>query len=437
MFSWIKIILTKLNFLYPSLLGLGYLHYKMQKVLKNYYYYNTEAELLSTVNNSIRDIPYYREKYLTPISSLDEFKDRIKFIDKDIVMSNWGNFIIPSVNEKKIVIGTTGGTSGKPLKLILPQKRYVFELATMYTMWGNIGWHGQTRAVIRNQHLKGKQLFKINPIKKEIIFDGFRTSKEYYYAVYRLLKRNKIGYIHAYPSSAYQFSTFLYREKLDVSFLKAFLCGSETLLPEHKELIQNQLGVKIYHWYGHSEKLILGGYCANSDLIHIEPTYGYFELIDENGKPINGIGKTGEIVGTTLHNPYMPLIRYRTGDYAEYAGDYCKECKRHLPLIRNITGRWDINRIYLNDGTYVAITALNLHDDIYSCIEGMQYVQKEKGQLEILIIKGRGYNDLTELRFKEHFALSFKNKCDFVIEYVSALEKEPNGKFLPLKQYVS
>jgi len=431
------IYFTKLNFIYPALLGLKFYAYRQNRIHKNFYDFDATNELLSIVNKAIGRVPFYKNNYQEHIHSLDDFAHRIGFIDKDTIIQNFDEFILPDVNNKKTIKGTTGGTSGKPLQLVLPKDRYIFELATMYTMWSNIDWNGQTRAIIRNHHLGKNQIFRIDPVKKELIFDGFRTSDDYLLTIYKTLKRHKIRFIHAYPSSIYQFAKFIHREKLNVCFLKGILCGSETLLPEQKDLIQTRLGLKIYHWYGHSEKLILGGYCRGSELIHIEPTYGYFELIDEDGNIISEIGKRGEIVGTTLHNPYMPLIRYRTGDYAEYAGDYCEACKRHLPLIKNINGRWDVNRIYLNDGTYVSITALNLHDELYSFIEGLQYVQKEKGKLEIFIIRGQGYNDLIERRFKEHFAFSFNNKCDFIIKYTSALEKEPNGKFLPLKQYVS
>jgi len=403
----LSIKIAKLNCIYPELLGYMFINYRSKHILRHYSSYDATADLLVIVNNAIENIPYYRRQCKTRVKALCEFESNIHFIDKEIIMGQWDDFVIPGLKKKDIVIGTTGGTSGKSLKLMLPKDRYVFELSTMYSMWKNVGWTGQIRAVIRNDHLKSDQTFRVNFLKKEIIFDGFKTTPDYYFEIYRILRKFNVGYIHAYPSSAYQFAAFLEREKLDVSFIKAFLCGSEALLPEQKELIKKRLGINLYHWYGHSEKLVLGGYCANSDLIHIEPTYGYFELIDVDGKVITEIGKRGEIVGTTLHNPYMPLIRYRTGDYAEYAGDYCEACKRHLPLIKNINGRWDINRIFLNDGTYVSITALNLHDELYSFIEGLQYVQKEKGKLEILIIRGQGYNDLIEKRFTEHFAVSF------------------------------
>lgn len=432
-----KIKLTKLNIFYPLLLGPKYLKYKIGHIKKNFQSYDGSDDLVKLVNYAIKVIPYYKNQYNRIISGLDDFKNTLQFIDKDIIMNDWEGFLSPGIRKNDTITGTTGGTSGKPLKLILPKNRYVFELATMYLMWNNVDWYGQTRAVIRNHSLPKNLTFKVDILKKEIIFDGFRNTPDYYLSIYKVLKKFNIQYIHAYPSSAYQFSLFLERERLDVSFLKAFLCGSEALLPEHKELINERLSINIYHWYGHSEKLVLGGYCKGSELFHIEPTYGYFELIDDNGFPVNEIGKTGEIVGTTLHNPYMPLIRYRTGDYAEYAGNYCKECKRHLPLIKNIVGRWDINRIYLNDGSYVTITALNLHNDLYSYIEGLQYIQKEKGRLEVLVIKGPAYNNNIERRLLDHFNRSFNHKCDFSIKYVSFLEKEPNGKFLPLKQYVS
>ena len=162
-------------------------------------------------------------------------------------------------------------------------------------------------------------------------------------------------------------------------------------------------------------------------------------MIDDQENKIKKEGQVGEIVGTALHNPYMPMIRYRTGDFAEYAGDYCPHCKRYLPLIRNIQGRRAVNRIYLSDGTYVSITVLNLHverSDLYTYINGMQYVQNRKGFLKIYLVKGEGFSDAVERKFQEYFDLSFADKCEFEIIYIEKLIKEKNGKFLPLRQLI-
>lgn len=418
------------NFCYPTLLGLKFLIYKNKYLRNNYYVFDVKNDIIDLINKTIVTIPYYRHNYKSlRIKTLSDLKSNIGFIDKELVMTHWEDFQLPGDYTKKTIHGTTGGTSGKPLHLVLPKNRFIFELATMYTMWENVDWKGHTRAVIRNHRLEENKVYKVDWLKKEVIFDGFRTSEEYYNQIYNIIKKNKIRYIHAYPSSAYQFALFLSRSKLDFSFIRAFFCGSEALLPEQKELIQNQLGIAIYHWYGHSEKLVLGGYCKSTELIHIEPTYGYFELVDETGNPVIEVGKIGEIVGTTLHNKFMPLIRYRTGDYAEYAGNYCPYCKRHLPLLKTIYGRWDKNKIYRNDGSYISTTALNLHSELYNKIDGLQYYQEKKGTLEVRIIKGQNFSINDEKLLYQHFQTSFGENNTVYVRYVTSLEKLPNGKF--------
>ena len=285
------------------------------------------------VNFAIENTPYYNKRYDKKISSVDDFQSSFKFIDKDEVMNSWDEFqTFPKSSRTSNT--TTGGTSGKPLNLTLPKDRYIFELATIHTMWSVVGWKGHIRGVIRNTKLQKGEPYRVNPITREFVFDGFNTSKDYFLLIYKTLKNHNIKFVHAYPSTAYQFSRFLKKEQLDHSFIKAFLCGSEGLLDYQRQFIVYDLGIAVYNWYGHSEKLVIGGYCQDSDYIHVEPTYGFFELVGVDDEIITQPGEIGEIVGTTFHNKYMPLIRYRTGDFAEYAGDYCPHCKRNLPLLK-------------------------------------------------------------------------------------------------------
>jgi phenylacetate-CoA ligase len=269
------------------------------------------------------------------------------------------------------------------------------------------------------------------------IFVGFKLTFDYFEKIYILLMRFNIGYIHAYHSTAYDFSLFLRDTHKDCSFIKDFLSGSENVFTYQVQLIENQLGIRFYNWYGHSEKLILGGFCNGSRAYHLESTYGYAELVDEKGQPIHEEGKFGELVGTTLKNPGMPLIRYKTGDFAEFAGNYCPICKRQVLLVRNIKGRWSGERVYNKDGTFVTTTALNLHDELYKVINGIQYIQQEKGKLRVLIIKSLHYNYSHEIALMNHLSATLKKDTIINIEYVDALVKQPNGKFLHLISTVS
>lgn len=428
--NYITKLLLKINIFKGYIYGFKYIKYKRSRLQNNYYYYDNTSEVLKIINQSVKYVPYYKQNQ--PVLTIEEFQNKWGFIDKETVMKDVNQFISTKINLKDFVKGTTGGTSGKPLLLFTPKNRYVFELATMHTMWQTTGWNYYTRAVIRNHKLPPGKNYFINPITKEYIFDGFRTDDDYYDIIYNIIKKNKIKYVHAYPSSAYQFCLYIKRKNLDPSIIKAFFSGSENVFDFQAELIEKQLNIRFYNWYGHSEKLVLGGFCSKTRNYHIEPTYGFFELVDEKDNIISTPGQIGEIVGTALHNNGMPLIRYRTGDYAEYVGNYCPHCNRHLPIIKNIIGRWSGEKIYNNDNTFVTTTALNLHDELYEVIYGLQYIQYEKGKLEVLIIKSDKYTNEHELKIYQHFKSKLKPDTQVIIKHVDKLIKQPNGKFLLL-----
>ncbi len=400
-------------------------------------YFNNERQLLGAVNRAIRRIPYYRDIYGDlQVSSIQEFESTIQFIDKDLVTKHFDSFLNPDIDLRKCDWGTTGGTSGKPLRLVAPKSRYITELATMHAVWGRAGYDYHPRAVIRNHRLGKGVSYRINPITRELIFDGFRLEDSYFETIYRTIKDHNIHFIHCYPSTAYEFSRYLHRRNLDVSFIHAFLCGSENVFDYQVDLIRHTLGILFHHWYGHSEKLILAGYCRHTSEYHVEPTYGYFELIDEHGRVIRETGRAGEMVGTGFHNNAQVFIRYKTGDYAEYAGGLCPACGRRVTLLRNIQGRWSGSRIFNADGTFITTTALNLHSGLNAFIEGLQFIQERKGELRILIIRSHGYRKDHEKALHRHFREKFKKDMNIRIEYVNRLQRLSNGKFVQLITHV-
>jgi phenylacetate-CoA ligase len=429
--AWFNILLGKLNFSASLLYGKQYKAFKQKLASDDF---DPSALLLNSVQKAIKEVPFYKEKYKDKqINSIADFQEIIQPIDKELIMSCPDDFLSSEKEKYGYDIGTTGGTSGKPLTLYAPKNRYVFELATIHHIWSRVGFNHHFRAVIRNHKLEKD--FVVNPITKEVIFDGFKLDEKYFMKIYKTLKKYNIQYIHCYPSVAYEFSNFLLASKLDVSFLKSFFCGSENIFSHQRELIENKLGVRMMTWFGHSEKLVLTGECETSTNYHIEKGYGYFELLSEEGNVITKPGELGEIVGTSFYNPVMPLLRYRTGDFAELVSDSCDDCGRHQTIIKNVQGRWSGEKIYNLDGSYVTTTALNLHNDLYQKINGLQYVHKNKGELTICVIKGSNFTDSDHQDLIEHFKSKLKIDMKISVEFVEKLRKHANGKFsLLIKQ---
>ena len=114
----------------------------------------------------------------------------------------------------------------------------------------------------------------------------------------------------------FQFCKSCNKQELNLSIIKYVFCSSETITDEQYYFINKVIGIKIFNLYGHSEKLVMATNIKGVKGLVTEPTYGFTELIikNEEGKENN----IGEIVGSTYYNRFMPLIRYKTGDYAGY-----------------------------------------------------------------------------------------------------------------------
>lgn len=394
---------------------------------------NTEIELLSIVNNAINNVPYYSKNYHgKKITSVKEFKNTMSFIDKDIVVQNFEDFKSQIIDFNLYELQTTGGTSGKPLKIYQPKDRYVRELAAVYFSWTKVDYDFDVRAVMRNHNLEKGKAFQVNPITKEIQFNNFNNDEDYFKLIYKTIQKYKVRFFHAYPSAAYNFASYCKRNNLDISFLKAFLCSSENILAIHRELIEDEMKIKILGFYGHTEKLVFASNCKYSSLYHVDHTYGFFELIDDNGNEVKEKGKIGQIIGTTLSNNGMPLIRYKTGDYAEFFGEECPYCGEKTTVLSNIIGRWNGEKIYNKDGSSVTLTSLNLHGDIYCHIEGLQYFQTKKGRLEVRIIKSPTFTEYHKNQLYRDVSSKFKKDLELKIKFVDELQYQPNGKFLQL-----
>jgi phenylacetate-CoA ligase len=91
----------------------------------------------------------------------------------------------------------------------------------------------------------------------------------------------------------------------------------------------------------------------------------YVEILDGAGRPC-APGTRGEITLTGGFNPHLPLLRYRTGDYAAL------EFRGHTPVLRNLEGRSPVVFRALNGETInnidvtlalwpLAIPQFNLH----------------------------------------------------------------------------
>ncbi|MGD9162589.1 MAG: hypothetical protein PVG39_29545, partial [Desulfobacteraceae bacterium] len=297
--------------------------------------------------------------------SLDSM-DQIPVIDRQVVVENLAEMCTRPVNSRNVDFASTGGTGGKPLHFYADAGRSAIEYAYLTTSWERVGYKLDTpMAVLRGRVVKPVRnglRHEYDPVLRHHYYSAFHLSDE---EMSRYLKHiATIGtcFLHVYPSSAAAIARFILRSKQKApENIKGIIAESEIVYPEQRELIEEVFSCRILSCYGHSEKLILAAGCEKSNDYHIWPTYGYFELLDKEGKAVTTTGRQGEIVGTGFINTIMPFIRYRTGDWATYVGDNCPACGREHINIRDIRGHRVQEVLITADGSEISWTALNMH----------------------------------------------------------------------------
>lgn len=356
--------------------------------------------------------------------------EKVPFIDKEMVVKSLDSMVVEKSGADYV---TTGGTTGKPLGFYINKNRKGFEWYWMTKNWHEVGFNTTDyRAVLRN-HKLNRKTYKIDPLLREYQYNNFSLNDNYADFVINHTLKNNIKFLHTYPSAAYILASRIKRMKSKHS-LDTFLCGSETVFPFQKELIEQDLNIRMYTWYGHSEKLILAGEGKVCENYHSNPFYGVTEIIDQNGNEITTPGVSGELVGTGFINTKMPFIRYKTGDFAKFVGNECPDCGHLGKTFRNVKGRWSGDKIYKSDGSILTTTALNLHKDIYKYIRNIQYKQEIIGKLEVRVIPEINYDQRIRQLLQNELNSKIGKELKIQIVEVEKVELTNNNKFQLLIQ---
>jgi len=374
------------------------------------------------------------------LKSLDDM-NKLPTIDKQVVDENLLDMCTKSVEDRDVDFGSTGGTSGAPLHFYLSASRSAIEYAYLTTSWGRIGYKlGMPMAVLRGRIVQPDRngfRHEYDPILRHHYYSNFHMT---YDNIKRYLQHiRKIGpcMLHAYPSSAQALAKYIISVGEEALHnVQGILLESENVYSDQIHYIENAFETRTFSSYGHSEKCVLAVQCERSRDYHIWPTYGYFELLDDDGNPVDTPGQWGEIVGTGFINTVMPFIRYRTGDWATYVGEHCEACGREHTLISNIRGHRTQEALITSDGSEISWTALNMHDDTFIHVRQFQFLQEMPGRAVLRIVPADGFGENDTDRIHRNLGRKIEGQLTFTIELIDAIPLSLRGKAIYVDQRI-
>jgi phenylacetate-CoA ligase len=380
-------------------------------------------QLQELVEHAYRHVPYYRRSFdaasVRPedIRRLEDI-ERLPLLTKEDVQQHRDELVATDAPARLRLYMTTGGSTGIPVGFYL--QRWTTrpkELAFMEDQWSRVGYRRRDRcAILRGTPLPDGQLFRLDPARGHLVMSSYHLTAENARAYVAALERFRPRFVQAYPSSAMLLATHM--QELGLATppgIAALLAGSENLFPTQRRLLESVFGCRVFSWYGHAERLVLGGECEHSTDYHLYPQYGIAELAGD-----------GEVVATGFHNRVMPLIRYRTMDRAVRADGPCA-CGREYPRLRSVEGRLQ-ELLVTAGGRRISMTAINMHSPVFDRVRQFQFRQSEVGRVTFTYVPrpGFGAEDVAQIRAELFEKLG--DDVDLALEAVERIDPSPSGK---------
>ncbi len=374
------------------------------------------------------------------LKSIEDFQG-VPLLEKTIINSHIEDMLTLPKESSKVDYITTGGTSGVPLRFYINSSRSQVEYAYLISSWKRAGYKlGDKTAVFRGKIVsqdRNNVYQEYDPVMRQQFYSTFNMADADMHRYVEHLRTIGPCFLHVYPSAVANLARFLRRRNIKPpQNIQGIIAESEIVYSEQREMVEDVFGCRYFSSYGHTEKLVAAAGCEKSNNYHIWPTYGFFELLDDDGNPVVTPGQSGEIVGTGFINTVVPFIRYRTGDYATYVGDQCTECGRQHIVISDIQGHRMQENLVAKDGSMIVCTALYTQDDTFDQVQQMQFYQDTPGEAVLKIVPAPNYNESSELMIYQSLRRKLSENVKCTIQCVESIPLTQRGKTIFVDQRI-
>jgi phenylacetate-CoA ligase len=311
----------------------------------------------------------------------------------------------------------TGGTSGQPLLFTADTfARRQKERAYLFDIWSQIGYAPYDLRVCYRGEIHGG-LVRFNRLENAWLISPAATVEGELGALRRWIRTLPPFFLHVYPSSLMTFIDLVGEGLFRSLPIRGVMAGSETFPVGEQERFEQKFGIRVAHWYGHSEYAVLAYCCRRCRGFHFYPTYGQVELLDSETEGCR------RIVASSFNRIGTQFVRYDTGDLAVPPTGTCGG--DHFPRADAIVGRSQETFIDSSGrsrslGPYL----FGIHGSFWDQLRDLQVVQDRPGLLRArLVAYPLADRDLIEQTLQRRMPM-----VGLEFEYVGVIKRSPSGK---------
>jgi phenylacetate-CoA ligase len=239
------------------------------------------------------------------------------------------------------------------------------------------------------------------------------------------LERHQPDYLLTYPSNLAELIRSSIANGVRLNRLREVRTFGEILPAETRALCCENWGVPVSDAYSAQETGYIALQCPLHQHYHVQSESVLHEVLADDGSPC-GVGETGRLVITPLHNFAMPLVRYEIGDFAE-VGAPCS-CGRGLPVLRRVVGRVRNMLVTATGERYWPAFGSRTFAEIAPIMQ-YQLAQKAFDLVEARLVTGKPLTADQESRLRQLILSRIPPGFRVTLVYCERIARGAGGKF--------
>ena len=342
-----------------------------------------EKRFLEIFNKVFTSSAYYRNLCksvgVTSIDDIKHIEDIVKLpiLTKDMLKKHGKELL--TCKEKGLIKNHTSGTTGTPLTVYQDWKSVWKEQAYFVCYRKRCGYnYGEPMVSLRGNLTRDEISMKIH-VSNTLFLSSYNINSKTAETYHRLIEKHHPKAIEGYPSSLYSLA-LVFRDKGFECHIPVAFTSSETLFDYQRKLIEEVFHTQVFDHYGTTERTIRLEESLDHNGYFEDPGYGIEEYYDDH------------IISTSLINDVFPLIRYKTDDRIVLKEGVNKSLQGFIDEasgIERIVGRTDDILVCKDRSMVTRVDFIEEGEHIKAC----QWIQNEKGKLEIRIAPDEGFTD--------------------------------------------
>ncbi|MFO8055195.1 MAG: hypothetical protein R6U19_08570 [Bacteroidales bacterium] len=364
------------------------LYSKSQRWNKHRIYAYQDRMLGRLLKHAGENVPYYRKLFSEIGFNPERFRgkedmDKIPVLDKETFRQRKSEFIAKNAERFLPSLHKTSGSTGTALKFLLDVRASVHDAAAALRSYSWAGYYPGMKLFSVKDHLK-KWEYKYSMMGRILNFDSNSVSQQSALRIWAEINRLKPFVFRSYPFTLMMLYRYGLKAGIQMHKPKTIITTGESLPDSLRKKLESCYKAAVFDYYGMTENAAMITECEYHNY-HVIEDYAWHEFLDPGSEKVLKEGR-GEIIATGFYNYSMPLIRYRTGDYAwiQPEKDGCA-CGRNFRIVKKIEGR---KEDYIKTPEGVRLNLIETPLNVGIGIMMGQYVQDHPDHMYINIVPG-------------------------------------------------